>query len=375
MYYGPHRRLPDQLLEEGARHGVLVEGGSRITGPLSTTLHNIRVVMPAAPRLVVEIDRLGIRHWPFMTPNVSIEGVHVHLGGDPMVPIEALASAWFSPKAKVEIRPMEISYEHRLWGELRMSGTVIERRGDSFAIEAASVRLGAFVWREVSLSLERRKGAVIIGFAGEKGRGGAELSCFPSEGGRARWLLDVPHGPVRPLFKQLGLDLGDELAEAQAAGSLSLDIPNDRAQPVRGRMEMVVDDWPLFAPSGTEPLLGRTFSLLSNVVASADGSQWELPRAELTMPVFSLAGKGSLQLGREKRLVLEVEGERTCRQLRGLLPPSPQLDEVRHFLEKAKGTEQRAALGIRWDTSAMRPFRPVWRFVPGCGLAAWPQED
>jgi hypothetical protein len=138
---------------------------------------------------------------------------------------------------------------------------------------------------------------------------------------------------------------------------------------------MVVDNWPLFAPAGAEPLLGRTVSLLSNLVASPDGSRWEMPRAEVTMPVFSLAGPGSLQFGPQKRLVIDLEGERTCGQLRGLLPPGKPLEDVRKFTEREGdlvASKQKARLEVRWDMGSRKdPFRPFWRFEPGCGLAPW----
>ncbi len=371
--FGPHRRLPALLLEEAARHGWQVQGGNRQAGPLSTTLQNLQVLLHDDARLSIEVGRVNIKHWPWSTPRVSIEDVRVHLSGDPLGHFEAVAKAWFAPEVQLAHGPMEVIYQHRLLGKLRLAGVALERRGDGFEIAAAQVTLGDVVWRDVRLSLERRKKTVVIGF-GAQANQGPRLTCFPSNGEGARWLVDLPHGPLQPLLRQLGLQVGDEFAATQGAGSLSLDIPNDGAQPVRGRVQVVVDNWPLYAPAGTEPLLGQTFSLLSNLVASTDNSHWELPRAELTMPVFSLVGKGSLRLGREKRLLLEAEGERTCPLLRGLLPPSRALDDVRKFLERkgsaaSKDVAQSARLEIRWDTANPAGlFRPTLRLVPGCGL-------
>lgn len=376
--FGTHRGVPRRLLAEGEKHGWVVEAEERKTGALSTTLRHVKVRLRTNPHLTVEIERLDIRHWPFMTPRVSIAGISAYLRGDPGMHLETVANAWFSPGAKLAIGPVEMTYEHRPLGKLRLSGVELERQGDAFEIKAAQARLGDTAWRDVRLSLERRKGAAIILLGSQADQKGAELACFPSQKGGARWLLDVPHGPVRPWLQRLGLDLGDAFAAARAAGSLSLDIPDEEARPVRGRVQLVFDNWPLFAPAEAEPMLGRTFSLLSNVVASADGLDWELPRVELTMPVFSLAGKGSLRLGRDKRLLLDVQGERTCRQLRGLLPPSRALNEVQHFLSEKAGRaqDQNLALGIRWDTTNPKGmFQPVWNFVPGCGLGPWPRDQ
>jgi hypothetical protein len=371
LTYGPHRGVPRRLLAEGEKHGWVLKAGSQQSGPLSTTLHDVKVSLRTNPHLTVEIGHLDIKHWPFMTPQASIAGVSAHLRGDPVVHLETVANAWFSPRATLAIGPVEMTYEHRPLGKLHLSGVELERHGDALEIKAAQARLGDAAWRNVGLSLERRKGAAIILFGGQADQKGIELDCFPSQGGTARWLLDVPHGPVRPWLQRLGLDLGDDFAAARAAGSLSLDIPDEETRPVHGRVQLVIDDWPLFAPADAEPMLGRSFSLLSNVVASADGLAWELPRVELTMPVFSLVGKGSLRLGRDKRLVLDVQGERTCRLLRGLLPPSRPLDQVRQFLA-GKAQDQSAKLAIGWDTASPKGlFRPTLHFVPGCGLGPW----
>jgi len=247
-------------------------------------------------------------------------------------------------------------------------------------MEAARAQVGDLSWRDVRLFFEQRKDTSVIGFGAAPGQECARLACFPSTAGTARWIFDLPHVAARPLLGQLGRDLGDEFDAAQVSGSVSLDIPEDEAQPVNGRVQLVFDHWPLFAPVEAEPLLGGTFSVLSNLVASADGLRWELPRVELTMPVFSLSGKGSLQLGRDKRFALHVEGERTCRQLRALLPPSQQLDTLRKWLDHPSraaavlGKKPGAGLGLRWEAVAGNGFspHPELRFSAGCGLAPWP---
>jgi hypothetical protein len=380
VYYGPQSRLPARLLAEGARRGLLFEGGSREARLLSSTLRDLRLSLRGIPGITVEIGRIDIEHWPLMAPRLSVEQVDVHLRGDPVVLLEAIAKAWYAPEAKLAYRHLEVTYEHRLLGQIHLSGVTLDRRGDWFGIEAARAQVGDLVWQDVRLFLQPRKAMFALGFGAEPGQGRIQLSCFSSTEGASRWILDLPHGPARPLLRRLGGDLGSDFDATQVAGSVSLDIPDDMAQPVHGRVEMVFDGWPPFAPAKAEPLLGSRFSLLSNLVASADGSHWELPHAELAMPVFSLAGKGSIQLGRDRRLVLEVEGERTCRQLRALLPPSQPLEDVRRFLgsrkpESAisgKNPEHTARLRIRWDTGSRSSlFRPEWQFEPGCGLAPW----
>jgi hypothetical protein len=122
-----------------------------------------------------------------------------------------------------------------------------------------------------------------------------------------------------------------------------------------------------------------TFSLLSSVVPAEDGVGFELPRVEVTMPVFSLVGRGKVQFVSNRRVVLEAEGERTCKQLRALMPPSPQRDDVQRFLDRqpakapAKAPSPHAGLRVQWDSGS--PARPQWRIEPGCGLAPWPAAE
>jgi hypothetical protein len=372
--HGPHRRVPALILEQAAAHGWNIASQSRNEGWFSTTLGNAQALAGGDAGLRVEMARLKIEHWPFHAPRVSVEGVTVHLQGDPVPSFQAVAKAWFSPQATLDVGPVDVIVEHRLLGTLRLGAVNIEHQGEAFFLSAGHARQGDLTWLDVRLRLEQRNKALVVDFAvGEKRK--LQLTCFPSERGTARWLLDVPHGPLRPLLQPLGVILGDEFAATLGAGAISLDIPEDPAQQMHGRVQMVVDDWPLFAPAEAEPLLVRTVSLLSNLVASPDGSRWELPRAEVTMPVFSLAGPGSLQLGPQKRLVLDVEGERTCGQLRGLLPPGKALEDVRDFTKRegdVASSKQKARLEVRWDTGSRKdPFRPFWRFEPACGLTPW----
>jgi hypothetical protein len=379
--YGPHRRFPARFLAAAAARGLLCEGGTLELGLFHSSLRGAKVSLRGTPGVSVDIGRIDFAHWPLSEPRVSLEQAAVHLRGEVVDLLDALVKAWPPSEWKLAYRPLEVSYEHRLLGQVRLSGARLVRRETGFALEAARAQVGGFAWQDVRLFFEKRKAMYLVSFGAEQAR--VQLSCFPSVEGMSRFILDVPHGPARPLLASLGSEPGDEFAAALAAGTLSLDLPDDRAEPVRGRVQVVLDRWPLFAPVEAEPLLGGTLSLISNVVAAADGARWELPRALLTMPVFALAGTGSLELGPRARLVLEVEGERTCRQLRGFLPPSRELESVRQFLDGPKGKSvvsgrapaEAARLWLRWDTGSGdgRNLRPELRFEPGCGLGPWPE--
>lgn len=381
--YGPHRRFPARFLAAAAARGLVCEGGTYELGLFHSSLRGARITLRGNPGVMVDIGRIEFAHWPLSEPRVSLEQAAVHLRGEVVDLLDAVVKAWPPPEWKLAYRSLEVSYEHRLLGQVRLSGASLVRRESGFALEAARAQVGGFTWQDVRVFFEKRKAMYLVSFGTEPGQARVQLSCFPSTAGMSRFILDVPHGPARPLLASLGSELGDEFAAALAAGTLSLDLPDDRTEPVRGRVQVVLDRWPLFAPAEAEPLLGGTLSLIANVVAAADGARWELPHALLTMPVFALAGKGSLELGPRQRLVLEVEGERTCRQLRGFLPPSRELESVRQFLDGPKGKaivggktpSPAARLWLRWNTGsgAGPTLRPAWRFEPACGLEAWPE--
>jgi hypothetical protein len=165
------------------------------------------------------------------------------------------------------------------------------------------------------------------------------------------------------------------------AGGISLEVPDDPAEPPHGRVQLVLDGWPLGAPAGSQALLGGTLSILSNLVPAADGSRWELPRVEITMPVFSLVGKGYLGLGRRPALALVAQGERSCRELRALLPPSAEREVVEHFLAAPSAPSRRLAvtppparLALEVRAGAGAGYRSEWDYRPACGLAPWAEK-
>jgi hypothetical protein len=142
-------------------------------------------------------------------------------------------------------------------------------------------------------------------------------------------------------------------------------------------VQLVLDRWPTGAPVEAEPILGETMSLLSNVVPAVGGSGWDLPRVEVTSLVFKLAGKGHVDLGEHAQLGLDATGERTCRQLQALIPPSEQRERVSRYLTE-RGSEAGQApgngqirLGLRWELASGRAAQPSWNLEGGCGLAGW----
>jgi hypothetical protein len=308
---------------------------------------------------------------------VTVFDMRVHLRGETVTLLRAISAAAQLKNAPMVVGPVDVTYDHRVLGTVGLEGVMVRSAGSTLVLQAERVHVGKRDWRAVTLAFEPHKEMFVIAPGDSIANARVQLSCFPSFGGKSRWLLDVSHQAARPLASRVGWELGSEFEASRVAGSVSLDIPDDAAEPVRGRMQFVLDSWPTGAPASAMPLLGNTLSLLSNLVSAADGPGWELPRVELTMPVFKLAGKGHVELGEHPHFSLKVNGERTCLKLRALLPPCEDRVRVEQFLNRRHGHAGQTApadqvrLGALWDNAAGSALRPQWQFEPGCGLDAW----
>jgi hypothetical protein len=368
----PHR----YFVGEAEAQGWLLEGGSEDVGLFSSTIRGARLSWQSVSGGVAEIERMEIRHWPWFRPRVTVWDTRVHLRGDTVTLLRAIDEAALCKHAPTFVGRVDVTYDHRVLGTVELQGIVFRSTGSTRVLQAERVHVGTHDWRDVTLAFEPHQDMFVVVPGDRIADARVRLSCFPSSGGRSRWLLDVFHQAARPLASRVGWDLGSEFESSRVAGSLSLDIPDDAAAPVRGRMQFVLDDWPKAAPAGATHLLGSTLSLLSNLVPAADGPGWELPRVELTMPVFELAGKGHIALGEHPHFSLEAKGERTCHQLQALLPPSQERERVDQFLNRRQGHAAQAAhsdrvrLVVRWDHATGSALRPQWQFEPDCGLEA-----
>jgi hypothetical protein len=376
LVFGPHRRAAHHLIEEAAREGWQLQAADQERGLFTTVLREVRLSWRQAPGILVEAGRVEIRHWPWLRPRVKIADPRGDFRGDVTTVLQALTTLamWGSAHA-VEVPAAEATYHHPLIGALAMDGVrlVSLTRGSAAVLVADQVRMGdrpvERAWRSVRFAVERHKDMFIIGWGDTVVESRVQLSCFPSSQGQARWLLDVLHQGVRPLAARIGWQLGPEFEATRIAGSLSLDIPDrlsDQAgEPVRGRVQLVLDQWPGRGESSPSALVGSTLSLVSNLVPAANGTGWDLPRVALSTPVFDLSGPGQVDLASAPRFHLEATGARTCRQLRALLPPSVERERVDAYLAGRDGkTAGKAQLHLVWRASEP----PAWRLDGGCGL-------
>jgi hypothetical protein len=372
---GPHRRTVEHLGQMVAREGWQLQAASEDRGLVTTVLREARLSWRQAPGIVIEVGRVEIRHWPWLRPRVKISNLRGDFHGDVTTILQAVAklATWGTARA-IEVPAAEATFQHPAIGRLVMSGIrLISQTGAAAALDVDHVRIGNRAWRSVELAVERHKDMFVIGWGAAAAGARIQLSCFPSSEGKSRWLLNVPHQGVCPLAARIGWQLGPDFEAARIAGALSLDIPDplslDAVQPVRGRVQLVLDGWPARGPASTTPLVGSTLSLVSNLVPAANGTGWDLPRVELSTPVFDVFGPGQVDLSSVPRFALEATGERTCQQLRALLPPSSERDRIDAFLAGRRDNaskNSRVRLDVVWRASEP----PVWRLEGGCGLEA-----
>jgi len=375
----PHPEAIDRLTAEAASRGWIVEAADRKSGLFSSVLRNARLRYQQFPGLTAEIATIEVRHWPWLRPRVTVSQVQAQLAGEPAVVLHAIGSLSGLGDSPT-VGEVNAVYHHRVLGSVELLGIKGRSRGLGLVLDIERVQLGKHTWRKVTFAIEPHGDMVVITPGDDVGSAGVQLSCFPSSGGKSRWLLDVPHQAARPLASRVGWELGPDTDPTQLAGSLSLDIPEDATEAVRGRIQLVLDRWPTGAPAEAEPMMGRTLSLLSNVVSAANGSGWDLPRVELTTLAFELAGKGHIDLGEHPRLTLDAEGDRTCQQLRSRLPPSGKRELVERHLAGRDGKTAKTVdsgeirIGFHWSSTADTTNLPIWHLGRGCGLAAWTTE-
>jgi hypothetical protein len=340
-------------------------------------LRQARFESRQSPGATVEIEEIEVRHWPWLHPKVTVSGVRARLGGEPAAVLRAVASLAAFGDGPTVVGGVNAVYHHRAIGAVELDGVTGSFRGPNLVLHAQQVRIGKRRWQAVSLAVEPHQDMVVLATGDDVSSTRIQLSCFSSSGGKSRWLLDIRHQAARPLTRRLGWDLGPDFDAAHVAGSLSLDCPDSEREPIQGRVQLVLDRWPTGAPAEAEPILGQTMSLLSNVVPAAGGSGWDLPRVELTSLVFKLAGKGHVDVGNPAQLTLDAAGERTCRQLQALMPPSEQRERVSRYLAERGGDAGQAPgngqirLGLRWNLASGTAAQPSWNLEAGCGLGGW----
>ncbi len=391
LSYVSQRRGMEDLRQQFARRGFIVDVGAVQRGPFGTTLRHVKVGLKESPGVTATMDPADVKAAIDGTGahQVTIGGIHLVLTGEPdalfrslwaVTPWEGTTATW---------RQLSIEYSHRLFGTLVLEDVHIERADGRFVVRAGRVRLATALWRDVAFTIGKRNAMIEVGLGDAAGpTAPIQLGYFPSTGVAAQWTLTAAHQPARLFADRLGWQLGSAFDQTRVVGSLTFIVPDDKARPLRGKVQMVLDRWP--RPPFTEPdaLLGSTASFFAGIVPSDDRSRWDLNYAQVTLSLFSMMGAGRIQFGPKPSITLDTKGELTCAQLRAHLPGSTYLNQVKQFMEQAPASG-RAAASPRTPHGGDRLPDPVrlrlqfavgrsensdrhvaWRLDPGCGLLA-----
>jgi hypothetical protein len=374
LLVGSQRRFFERFEAQVAARGWLVEGGSIERGAFSRARGNVRLSLRDVAGVSASVDRIETKKMPFAAPQVSLGHVRAKLRGEPTILLDAIRAALPAGDARLAPTRLDFDYQHPRLGVVRFEEVRFESRGTWFVLRARKVEAAGRDFTDVVLSMERRKDMLLVALGESPSEGRLQLACFPPRQGVSRWILSVLHQGLRPLARAVGWTLGGDFDPAKVAGALTFELPEAGSASVEGRISVVFDRWPTTAPPGAEPLVASTVSFLSNIVLDQDLSSGRLPRLELKMPVFSLVGAG--RVGPGPALSFEASGQRTCRELKSLLPPSDARERVVRFVDsRSTGASRNGALGqtslrLRLDASeqAGQAHSASWSFEPGCGL-------
>jgi hypothetical protein len=374
---GPQRRFPARFEAEAGAHGWLVDGGAAEQGFFSLVRMDVRLSLKGVAGVRASVDRIEIENLPFAAPRVSLGHVQAELRGEPTMLLDAIFAALPSGEFGLSPTRLDIDYKHPRLGAVRFEEVKIASLGTGFVLRARKVEAAGRSFDDVMLIVEKRKDMLLVAAGESLAQSKLQLSCFQPQQGVSHWILSVLHQGMRPLANALGWNLDGDFEAARIAGELTLDLPEAAGEAVKGRVSLVFDRLPMAAPPQAEPLLGENLSFHSNIVFDRDFAVGQLPRLEVKTPVFSLVGAGRVEIAPTLRL--DAQGERTCRQLAALLPPSDALDRVKRFMagQAGKAADEIAAmrtrLTLRLDTQGplSRSRETSWSFESGCGLVPW----
>ncbi|HEX7505776.1 MAG TPA: hypothetical protein VF550_03320, partial [Polyangia bacterium] len=373
----PQRRLPARFEAEASARGWLVDGGATEQGFFSLVRMDVRLSLKGVAGVRASVDRIEIEKLPFSAPHVSLGHVHAELRGEPAMLLDAILAALPAGASGLSPTRLDLDYQHPRLGAVRFDDVKIASMGTGFVLRARRAEAAGHAFDNVVLTVERRNAMLLVAAGESPAQSRLQLSCFSPQQGVSRWLLSVLHQELRPLANALGWNLSGDFDAARIAGALTLELPEAASAPVEGRVSLVFDRFPLAAPPEAEPLLGETLSFQSNIVFDQALAFGQLSRLEIKTPVYSLAGSGRVEMA--PTLHLEAQGERTCRELAALLPPSDARERVKMCLGAQPDkpcrddAKARTHLGLWLEASGQRgEGRPAkWRFEPGCRLPPW----
>jgi hypothetical protein len=302
--------------------------------------------------------------------------VHFDHAGEPSTLYAQLSTQADWKELATTGRKFSLTYTQRPFGRVEIEKASLSRPdAASYRVHAERLRFGARTWTDVTFDLHQEGEQLTLRPVNVAGL--LPLTITYTTGPSAGlFAFSLPHQLAQPALRYYDSPLIAETESPRLLGSLSLVVPHATAEAVRGRAELVIDDWETPAWPDAPALLGKTLSVGANIEASPDGSDWELRNVQVSGLLFTLQGEGRVAWGASPSVKLEASGERSCEQLRSHLGPSSYLDQVTRFMSGASA-KQSAKPGTR-DKVQLRlsvviaPTRAqpaaTWQLSGGCGL-------
>lgn len=385
--------LGDRLRQRAAADGVTLRFGSVGVGLRGATLRDVEVTFVRAPGLKVTADEATVRPGSTGGFEVALGRTQVALDPPALAAVGELARSPLWRDLALSWSQLSVTHTNRLTGPVQLTEVTVEPRPastEAVVLHAGRVTLGTRQWSDVVITVQARGQMVELGLGAATVRGApVVVGVFPSQGGAWGFVATVTHPPLPVLARAFGVALGPEFAAARVGGSFSFTIADDVSRPPTGRFELLVSGWPAPADADAAAVLGSTIGLGVRVTPGSDRSRVALENARMSTSLFSLGGTGSLGLGADLPLTLDLTGQLTCAQIRGNLRPSAVLDAVSAYLGPATDSDDgarnkaRTAVAARLrETVTMRiqleaalsgsaPPRLAWRMAPGCGFAGF----
>lgn len=376
--YRAQARLATRLHEQALAQGLLVTVGKSDPGWFSAAFRDVTLRFPNAPGVTVSLNQVSLQGALFGTPRVVIDEVRFLLEGEPTTVYQSLRAIPEWRGSPVSWQRLSAEYSQRVLGKAAFEELGLERSGTAFQLRAAQAKLGTLPFRNVVLSLDQRNQLIEVGLGEPVGKvTPAQLGYFGSNHGAAEWIFSARHQPARPLAQQLGWELDSAFDASRVVVSSSLIVPDDPKRAKRGKLELALDHWPKPAWPDASALLGDTAGFVATFELPEQGSHWDLQRVTVALPLFTLTGVGRVVWGPKPSLSFEASGKLNCAQLRGNLPASVYLDQLKKYLEPDAAPvaaarlheEVELTLRLSADRALDGKREAAWHLGAGCGLS------
>lgn len=376
-------RLASELRAQALAQGLSLEVGKAERDGFAIVFHDVKLRFKGAPGIRASLNRVRVDGALFGSRQATIDEARFTFAGNPSELYQSLGALPTWQGLPLIWQRIGLEYSDPLLGKAVVEDLSLTRSGSAFRIRAGEAKWGSAAARNVALSLDKRNQLFELGFGEPDGKTQpTQLGYFGSNRGASQWMLSARQQPFRALAQVFGWEFGAPFEETLAVVSASLLVPDDRARATRGNLEMVIDRWP--RPNWPESLalLGDTAAFTAHVEGpDKPAPSWELTHVSLSLSLFTLTGPGRLYWGNEPSLSLDLAGKLNCAQLRGNLPASSYLDQVKQYLAPEPALakpeadarlreEVQLKLRLRADKAASGKREAAWHLDAGCGLSA-----